>query len=113
MPLQVTDIDVLRDYLDGVVGRADHHAQDVNEIALAIAGAIIWRKDDNPLEVMTREGEMKNIIWVRIANQRYALAYNHDSREIELREKSSRGRVVGHFSNATPVSDIRRIFGSL
>lgn len=113
MPHQVTDVDVLRDYLRGVLDRADHHAQNVNEISLAIAGAIIWRKDDNPLEVMVREGEMKNVIWVKIGNQRYALSYNHEAGEIELREGSTRGNVVGTFSNTTPLADVRRIFGAL
>ena len=113
MPHQVTDVDVLRDYLRGVLDRADHHAQNVNEIALAIAGAIIWRKDDTPLEVMIREGEMKNVLWVKIRNQRYALSYNHESGEIELRDGSTRGNVVGTFSNATPLTDVKRIFGAL
>ncbi|WP_449405789.1 hypothetical protein [Massilia phosphatilytica] len=40
-----------------VVG-AIHHAGKVNEIALALAGAILWRKnDDEPIKVMMREGE--------------------------------------------------------
>lgn len=113
MPHQVTDVDVLRDYLRGVLDRADHHAQNVNEIALAIAGAIIWRKDDTPLEVMIREGEMKNVLWVKIRNQRYALSYNHESGEIELRDGSTSGNVVGTFSNATQLTDVKRIFGAL
>ena len=46
MPEQVTYIDVLRDYLNGVVGRADHHAEGVNEVVLAVAGGVVWRKDD-------------------------------------------------------------------
>jgi Integron cassette protein VCH_CASS1 chain len=55
MPQQVTDVDVLRDCLRGMMDRADHHAQNVNEVALAVAGGVIWRKDDDPLEVIVRE----------------------------------------------------------
>lgn len=62
MPHQVRDLDVLRDYLRGVMDRAEHHAQNVNEVPLAVAGGVIWRKDDDPLEVMVREGEMKNVL---------------------------------------------------
>ncbi|MBF0520758.1 MAG: hypothetical protein HQK92_13685 [Nitrospirae bacterium] len=113
MPNSVTDVNILRDYLQGVMVRAGHHAQDVNEIALAIAGAIIWRKDDKPLEVMVQQGEMKNVLWVKINNQRYALSYNHSTTEIELRKGTTQGSVIGTFKNNTPLSDVARIFGGL
>ena len=74
MPQQVTDIDVLGDYLRGVMDRAEHHAEDVNEISLAIAGGVVWRKDDEPLEVMTREGEMKNVLWFKVNGNRYQIS---------------------------------------
>lgn len=56
MPHRVTDVDVLRDYLRGVLGRADHHAQGVNEVALAVAGGVVWRKDDAPLAQVQQLG---------------------------------------------------------
>ncbi|MFZ0929123.1 MAG: hypothetical protein WAN11_11015 [Syntrophobacteraceae bacterium] len=113
MPQQVTDIDVLRDYLRGVVDRADHHAQNVNEIALAIAGGVIWRKDDEPLEVMVGEGEMKNVIWFKVNGQRYALSYNHETQEIELRQGSTQGNLRASFSNSMSNDQVRRIFAEL
>ena len=113
MPQQVTDIDLLRDYLRGVVNRADHHAQNVSEIALAIAGGVIWRKDDDPLEVMVREGEMKNVLWFRVGGKRYALSYNHDTCEIELRQGTTQGDVIASFSNAMSNREVRNIFSAL
>lgn len=113
MPTPVKDVDILRDYLGGVVSRADHHAEAVNEVALALAGAIVWRKDDEPIEVMAREGEMKNVLWFRVDGKRFAVSYNHDAHTIELRESSTQGRVIGSFSNATSNADIRRIFRAL
>jgi hypothetical protein len=113
MPQEVTEIDVLRDYLRGVMDRADHHAQNVNEIALAIAGGLIWRKDDEALDVMVREGEMKNVLWFKVSGQRYALSYNHETGEIELREGSTQGNVRGAFSNSMPNDQVRRIFAGL
>lgn len=110
MPHQVTDVDVLRSYITGVMSRADHHADSVNEISLALVGAIVWRKDDAPIEVMTRAGEMKNVLWVCINGTRFAFSYNHDSAEIELREGSTQGRLVASFSNATPCGEVRRVF---
>ncbi|HEX4648714.1 MAG TPA: choice-of-anchor tandem repeat GloVer-containing protein, partial [Steroidobacteraceae bacterium] len=105
----MTDVDVLRDYLNGVMIRADHHADNVNEIALALAGAIVWRKDDSPIEVLAQAGEMKNALWVRINGTRYAVSYNHDRREIEIRANTTQGRTVASFSNASSCADVRRV----
>lgn len=113
MPQQITDIDVLKNYLRGVMDRADHHAQNVNEIAMAVAGGVIWRKDDEALEVMVREGEMKNVLWFKVGGIRYALSYNHDTQEIELRQGSTQGNVIGRFSNTTTNNQVRRIFSDL
>jgi len=113
MPKEVTEIDVLRNYLRGVMDRADHHAQDVNEVALSVAGGIIWRKDDQPLEVLVREGEMKNVLWFKINGKKYALSYNHDTREIELRDDTTRGKVVASFSNTKTTAEVRVIFDRL
>ena len=113
MPQQVTDIDVLKNYLRGVMDRADHHAQNINEVALSVAGGVIWRKDDEPLEVMVREGEMKNVLWFRVGGSRYALSYNHETEEIDLRAGTTQGTVIGSFSNATTNNQVRQIFSSL
>ena len=113
MPKQIIDVDVLRDYLRGVMDRADHHAKNVNEVALAIAGGVIWRKDDDPLEIMVQEGEMKNVLWFRVEGRRYALSFNHESKEIELRQGTTQGSVMASFSNAMSNDEVRRIFSSL
>jgi hypothetical protein len=113
MPTQLTDIDILQQYLEGVMDRADHHADNVNQIALAIAGAIVWRKDAEPIKVMTRAGDMKNVLWVKISGRRYAFSYNHQSRGIDIRQGSTQGPVIHTLTNATPLADLRKIFESL
>jgi hypothetical protein len=59
MPQTIASVDVLQQYIQGVMARAEHHANNVDEVALAIAGAVVWRKEGE-IEVMTREGDMKN-----------------------------------------------------
>ncbi len=113
MPQPVTDIDVLRDYLRGVVDNADHHAQNVNRIVLALAGGVIWRKDDAPLEVMARQGVMKDVLWFKVRGQRYALSYNHETCDIELGQGSTQGNVLGSFSNSVSNDQVRQIFAGL
>lgn len=93
--------------------RADHHAGNVNEIALALAGAIVWRKDDTPIRVMARDGEMKNVLWVSINSVRYALSYNHETNQIEMRRGSTQGTVIASFDNTTPLVDVKEFFEAL
>src|SRR5262249_30287408 len=59
MPVEVSEVEKLREYLRGVLGAAQHHAHNVDEIILAIAGAVIARKDDSPLQV--RAGRSKEM----------------------------------------------------
>ena len=44
MPLTVADLDTLEAYLAGLMHRSDHHAQTVGAVALALIGAVLWRK---------------------------------------------------------------------
>ena len=113
MPQRVKDIDILRDYLRGVMDRADHHAQSVSDVSLSIAGGVVWRKDDEPLEILTRKGEMKNVLWFKVNGNRYALSYNHSTAEIELRRNTTQGSVVASFSNSMTNAQVRTIFDAL
>lgn len=114
MPLAVKDVDTLKRYVEGIMGRAEHHAGNVGGAALALAGAIVWRKDDaEEIEVMEREGDLKNVLWVKINGQRYAFSYNHTEETVEMRERSTQGPVLHSFTNSTPTSEIEAIFRTL
>ena len=75
MVLTVQDVNVLQEYIAGVISCSDHHAGNVNEISLALAGAIVWKKDDQPIKVMAHGEESKNVLWAHIGGTRYAFAY--------------------------------------
>lgn len=113
MPTDVADVDRLQEYLNGVLSRADHHANNVREIALAVVGAIIWRKDGDPIEVMDHNGELKNVLWVSIGGSRYAFSYSHADSAIQIRRRTTRGEVLHSLTNATPLSELRTIFQNL
>jgi hypothetical protein len=114
MPLSVTDVEILKAYIDGVMRRADHHANEVEEIALALTGAILWKKDDGKdIRVMEKSGNTKNVLWVAIGGQQYAFAYNHEAKTIEMRQGNMRGVVLHSFSNAMPLATLYQIFAQL
>ena len=113
--LVVPDIDVLRDYLTGVMERADHHARGVDQIALALAGAIIWRKNGDPLQVATRDGETKNVLWVTFEElaRRFAFSYDHETGQIVMKENSTHGQVAYAFDNDMALAELKGIFEAL
>lgn len=114
MATEVKDIDVLRLYILGVMGRADHHADAVSEVALTLAGAIVWAKDPgHAIEVRGRDGDFKNVLWVAIRGTRYAFSYNHGARKIEMRRGSLQGDVVASFDNATTAASVKGAFEAL
>jgi hypothetical protein len=113
MPRSITDIQLLRDYINGVMERAEHHADSLSEVALALAGAIVWRKDDKDIQVFEREGKMTNVLWAWIRGTRYAFSYNHTAGTIEMRTGSTQGQVLYSFSNRTTNQEVKEAFGKL
>jgi hypothetical protein len=113
MPISVDDVATLETYLQGVINRSEHHAETVGAIALALLGAVLWRKDGKPLEVRRYAGEPANIVWFEVDGNRYALAYNHGVGCIELRERTQSGKVRHRFTNKTSVIEVREVFQAL
>jgi len=114
MPISLTSVDDLQEHLLGVFERSAHHAGEVNEVLLALSGAILWRKrPGDPVKVNTKEGAGGNVIWFRVDGTRYALLYDHDARHIELRESGRKGELLHTFTNATPTSVVSEVFAGL
>ncbi len=112
MPQTISSVDVLQHYIQGVMARAEHHANNVDVVGLAIAGAVVWRKEGE-IEVMTREGDMKNVLWVKINGNRYALSYNHQQGCIEVRKRNTQGTVLAAFTNANSAEEVKQFFADL
>jgi hypothetical protein len=64
MPVPVSDIRTLRAYVCGVIGKAKHHAPNVDEIILALAGAVITWKNSTALQVRSAPGGgLTDMLW--------------------------------------------------
>ncbi|MBW8323661.1 MAG: hypothetical protein K0M50_02745 [Prolixibacteraceae bacterium] len=112
MALTIETLTVLNQYINGVMSRADHHALNVNEVVLTLAGAVIWRATQD-VEVRTYNEETANILWVTINGHRYALAFNHQIGEIELHDRTQNGIVLAKFNNSTSATEVKTIFAGL
>ena len=115
MAIFVDDIQTLRTYLRGVVGRAKHHAKGVDQIVLALAGAVIVRKDKAPLKVRSAPKAIlgRALTFSTGKTKSYALSYNHRDRCIELKKGSFRGAVLHSFTNETSLAEVMTVFNKL
>src|SRR3954463_9769531 len=100
MAMTITTIDEMQGDLQGVVGRADHHARQVNSIVLPLLGAVVLYKDPGTeIEVRTYAGSPANMLWCWIGGHRYAFVYNHATQNVDMRDRTGQGEVVAEFHN--------------
>ena len=112
MALTVNTLTLLNEYINGVMSRADHHGQNVNEIVLSLAGAVVWKATQD-VEVRMYNGETANILWLTVNKNRYALAFNHNTGNIEIRDRTQTGTVLASFNNSTTTNQVKQIFSTL
>ncbi len=112
MAISINSIEILQTYLKGVLLRAEHHAGNVEGVALTLAGAIIW-KSTGEIEVREYAGSPANIIWFWVNDKRYAMTYNHSNEEIELKSRTQSGDIIATFDNDSKYSEIINVFNGL
>jgi len=110
MAITANDVDVLHQYAEGVMNRADHHAGQVKGIALALLGGIIWRGEPGSITIKQYAGSPANVLWVTISGKRYAFAYNHATGEIEIRNRTQSGAALHGFNDQTAVAQVESVF---
>lgn len=113
MAITAHDVQTLHEYAMGVMGRADHHAGQVKAIALALLGGIIWRAEPGTIEIKQYAGDLANVLWFVVNGRKYAVAYNHDTAKIEIRDRTQSGPSIHVFDNAIPVTTVEAIFAKL
>lgn len=112
MAISINSLEILQKYLNGVMIRAEHHANNVEGISLTLLGAIIW-KSDREIEVREYLGTPANMIWFWINENRYVLNYNHSEECIDLKSRSNSGDVIISFDNNSTYDDIINTFNNL
>jgi hypothetical protein len=82
------------------MGRADHYAGKVKEIALALLGGIIWRAEPDSIRTRRFAGSPANMLWVKIGGNTYVFAYNHQTEPTTTRPKNR--NAGSHPSRSSP-----------
>lgn len=112
MPIRINSIAMLKKHLDGVMNRADHHAQQVYKIVLPLVGLVAWKATD--IDARTHEGKSANMIWFTTATgARYAIVFNHEDRKIDIRDRSQQGNNLLSIDNQTSIDDLIAFFERL
>ncbi len=107
MPETVSDLDTLIEYFTGVESYTPS-AECGRDCACTSGRCALEggrRRRDS--------GSTANPLWLQIAGLRYAIAYNHQKKCIELRERATTGDARFSFTNKTPVIEVGRIFEEL
>ena len=113
MSITATDVEQLKIYADGVMERAEDHAQNVKGCALAILGGIIWRADTDSIRIRQHRGNLANMLWIKIEGRQYALCYEHKTGDIEIRDGSQNGTVLHSLNDSINLVDIYNIVSKL
>lgn len=113
MAVTAHDVQTLHDYAIGVMSRADHHAGEVKAIALALLGGIVWRAEPGSIDIKQYAGDLANVLWFVVNGRKYAVAYNHNTAQIEVRDRTQSGTPIQTFDNQTPVTSVEAFFAQL
>lgn len=108
MAQKITTTNELRDYFSKVMIRTDHHALGVSQVALAVIGGIIWRATE--INVLERDGETKNVLWMKTLNSNFYFTYDHKLDEILVKQDNHKGRELRRFTNSTSLADVHLFF---
>ena len=112
MALKVSNISDFQQYFEGVMGRANHHADNVNEIILALVGGVVW-KSNGRFQVKQYAGMPANMLWMEVGDQIYCFKFNHETDCIEVHLNTHNGEVIKEFNNSTPLSEVKSFFERL
>lgn len=112
MAVTIESTEILKEYFNDVLARAEHHAKEVKAVSLTLLGAVVW-KATGDISVMETKNGFGNVLWFNTNSGRYAMSYNHKDRKIDMREHSVKGETLYQFDNNTPQEFITALFESM
>ena len=114
MSVRLMNVDAVKEYMNGVLARSEHHADSVGKVAPALMGyALAYQDPGIPMRVWGQEGAMKNVLFFQVDNVKYCFTYNHENQSIMLRMDGLQGQDVFEFDNDSEISTIWDVFQAL
>lgn len=105
----LTDFQV---FIQEKIDKSFHHARNVVDIIPHLTHSLLMYtnglrtkyKDDDPYG---------NIIWFDINGSEYCVAYNHNTKKVDLRSRGQQGETISSWDNTTNPKEIIETFMSL
>lgn len=105
---EINTVIELKEFLRSMLGRNLHHAHDIKNVTPSVILFILSHANLNhPMKVKTNLNkktgihEPKNTGWIYgKKGKRYYVGYNHDSGNIEVRDKNMQGKVLVSLNDA-------------
>lgn len=102
-------------FIAKVIEEAHDHGQNIEHVIHPLSDEVRQRLDLNldKVEVYERNGNLARTCWVTLQGSRYAFTYNYQTKQIDLRNRSTQGALRFSFENATTLADIQTEVGKL
>lgn len=97
---------ITQTFLQNAIANSNHHAKEVLEV-LPLALGNLYFIGANIKKMRT------NIVWFEKCDKPYVIAYNHNSKKIEVRNKSQKGNTLFDFDNNTSIKVVNDLFMTL
>lgn len=125
---RITTIAELRNHIEGVWARSEHHAHKVVAILPILVGNIVSYADidENGLpEIWTLSPRATgdqytgnsvytgNVVWIKVKGHRIFFTYDHATGKVVIKERGNQGEVLQTFDDINSISDINSLFSGL
>ena len=99
---KIDNITDLKTLVVDALRKAAHHAQEVEQIIPTVLGCILCYGDDISTKYNNADEAYGNVVWFKMNNKQFCLAYSHKTKNIELRNRTQKGEAIYSFNNSTP-----------
>ena len=97
-------------FIASVIQQATHHATSVATVIQPLSDEVRGRLNlgRDKVEVYERDGKIARTCWVTIKGKRYVFSYNYQDAVIDLKDRSTQGRLRCRFDNSTSLTAIQQ-----
>lgn len=123
---RITTISELKNHIDGVWARSEHHATQVLPIIPILIGNLVsyvdTSKEGPEIWTLSPKGPdgytgndkyTGNVVWCVINGNRIYFTYDHASGCVVVKERGTQGKVLATFNDKSGIDEVNALFQSL